>query len=137
MTGWHRGAVSVALVWCSASATGQQVPVVVTHSAKDSVGQRMAFELREAVFASKQFVIPPSVSAPRIEVSLVTVPMDSKDEELGTIYSAAYVWTMPSRGRQEFMSHSVGHCGKLVVDECVRTVLARAVDAFERAKAIR
>src|SRR5437773_3033978 len=116
-----------ALIFLSAStfAQNKKIPVEVNHSGQDTVGARIAYELKQSIAASRTMRLEDSAYVPRMKaviVSLdiedsargsrsalsVSIVFDSLDTPLGGIYLTSYVQT----------------CGTLRAQNCAADLLA-------------
>jgi len=110
---------------CSAQ-TQRKIPVEVKHSGKDSLGQRYAFEVKEAIRASQGMrLVTESDPGARIVAKLVTLETNEDRPGNSTTISITYVFDsdwVPLAGYH--ITSSVEFCGSLKISECVRSTLA-------------
>jgi hypothetical protein len=119
-----------------AAQTVRRVPVDVAHSGKDSVGQRIAFELREGIRGSQSMRLAAANEAnPRIVVNLVSI--DGNDDSPGNSTNLAFVVAYDS-SELAFLglliTASVQTCGTRRTQECARTLLSDIDAALEQMK---
>lgn len=126
----HRGCVSVAaVVWALLSSfpVCAQMPVVVSATAPDPVGRRLAFAVREKLRRTAGMQLASSTDSGTVIMSMVTLDPDSKNQDAGsrTIYSV--VWTVETFHQSPitmYLTSSVGLCGSGRVQECAEDLVA-------------
>ena len=115
-------------------AQSQRSPVVVEHIGSDSVGQRLAFELREAIRGSQSMRLVTAKEAnPRIVVYLITI--ETTVSNPGALTSAAMTVAYDSDeldARGTFLTTFVQNCGSKRTQECARDLTARVDEELER-----
>lgn len=109
-----------------------QVPTVVKTTSEDGAGARLAFELKEAVLASKQFSSPSKDSDGRLQITLVTLDPSTGNSGQSTVYSVTHLWNNPAFPRPFYLSSSVGICRYAKTAECAQDLAAEAIQAYEK-----
>jgi hypothetical protein len=109
---------------CSAQ-TQRKVPVEVRHSGKDSLGQRYAFEVKEAIRASQGMrLVTESDPGARIVAKFVTLEASEDRPGISTMISTTYVFDSQWVALFGFhITSTVEVCGYLRISECVRSTL--------------
>lgn len=112
--------------------------VYVASVAKDSVGGRVEYALRESIRRSSSMELVPNVSNAAYVIHLVTLePDESKNAGSGvsTVYSV--VWTVSFRpDGLTYWTHSVGTCGTARVNECGEGLAAKTERVVSEVRAV-
>lgn len=90
----------------------------------DSVGQRLAYKVREGLRRSSSMKVADNYSESLIMMSLVCLDPSTGDN--GTISRYSYSITfLNNKGYYDYqLTHGVGNCGTLRVDECADRLVA-------------
>lgn len=111
-------------------------PVVVEHAGQDSVGQRLAYELREVIRASQSMrLVTASEADPRIVVYLVTI--ETSRSSPGSSTSAAMTVAYDSDAlslRGYLLTTVVQNCGTQRTQECARDLAASVDEQLEKVR---
>jgi hypothetical protein len=102
-----------------ASNAAQVSSVEVLHTGNDSVGQAIAFYLKEALRASQSFELINDSRSPRIVVHVVTVDTDDPNRGVSSSIATSVVYDsldVPLQGL--FLSAQVQYCGRSRVESC-------------------
>lgn len=115
-------------------AQAEKIPVVVEHTGRDSVGQRLVFELREVIRGSQSMrLVTPSEAGPRIVVHVATVEGISSSPGTSTAASISIAYDSVSiLFSGYFVGSSVQTCGSLRTQECARDMAASIDAAIQR-----
>lgn len=109
-------------------------PVVVEHVGKDSLGQRLAYELREVIRASQSMrLVTASETDPRIVIYLITV--ETSRASPGSSTSAAMTVAYDSDAlslRGYLLTTVVQNCGSQRTQECARDLAASVDEQLEQ-----
>lgn len=136
----HRACIAalLAILTATTGALGQatrKVPVVLEHSGRDMVGQRVVFELREVIRGSQSMRLVTMAEAdPRIVVSVVTVeggnvPGNSTAAAVSVLFDSSSILFSGY-----FIISSVQTCGSLRTQECARDMAATIDAGIERVR---
>lgn len=101
----------------------------------DSVGQRLAFKVKEGLNRSTTMSAVDSYGESAVMVSLVCVSPDAKDRGNYSVYS--YQVTLRNfEGFYDFaLTHGVGTCGTQRVDDCAESIVATVDSAVSGVRA--
>lgn len=113
-------ALSAGLVFAS-DETAHRTPVYLASTAQDIYGKQFVYHVRELLRGSKGLALAQSEDEAVYQVRIVAID----DESNGIAYSV--VWTERSinkGGLPVYITHSVGTCGRNVLESCARTVIA-------------
>ena len=119
-------------------AQSKKVPVAVTHSGDDSVGEGIAFALKEAVRGSQSFRLVDDEVAPkqpRIVVHMVSIDTDEYPRQRGLSSSIATVIVFDSietPGFGIYLTMLVQYCGRDKIDPCAKTILPKIDREIEK-----
>jgi hypothetical protein len=112
----------------------QRSPIVVEHSGKDSVGQRLAFELREVIRASQSMrLVTAREASPRIVIYLITI--ENNQAVPGTATTAAMTIAYDSDASAalgNLLTTVVQNCGTKRTQECARDLAADIDQELEK-----
>lgn len=110
----------LALVGAVAFPVHAQVKVFVSSTAPDSVGNRLAYAVKEAIRRSSGMQLADREEDALISLSIVTLDPDKNyNESNRTIYSAVWtVQTFHSTPVSMYLTNSVGICGTGRVSQC-------------------
>lgn len=115
-----------------------QVPVEVEHTGRDSVGQRLAYYVKESLRASRGLELTTDESIVRMQLSIVTLEGNRDSPGSYTVYSASWLWTNPKNLFPFYLTSSVGYCGTQRARECAEDLVAKTnTQAEEIQKLIR
>ena len=136
------------LLLCAASSVQaqQRIPIAVNHSGDDVVGERLAFEIREAIRRSAAYELT-SVDNSLFQIQLVTIdPQDRGSRNAGNQTVAAIAYTVsnlipfeeknPQTWLRMLLTANVQTCGRNVVDGCAKglvAILDREIEKYKRA----
>ena len=119
----------LSLVAVAATATAQEgksyLPVhLFAQCNNDTVGQRMAYKIREGLRRSSSMKVADSYGDSVIQMSLVC--LDPSTGESGTVSRYSYSITfLNTKGYYDYLlTHGVGNCGTRRVDECADGLVA-------------
>ena len=119
----------LALFACTATANAQEetyyLPVhLFSQCDDDSVGQRIAYKVREGLRRSSSMTVADRYGDSVIQMSLVC--LDPSAGENGTVSRYSYSITfLNSKGYYDYqLTHGVGNCGGRRVDECADGLVA-------------
>lgn len=105
-----------------AAQTANSAPIYVSHSGDDTVGQKLAYNLRESIAKSAQHNLVYTKKDAAFSIVLITL----KDNDApATIYSA--VLTIPQNGGEGlsyFINSIAGHCGSAKTPACADDIIA-------------
>jgi hypothetical protein len=108
----------------STAAQGNKIPVFVSHSGDDSVGQSVAFELKEHLKASQSFRLAESRKLPHIRVDIVSLDENKQDKGVSSAIGYAIVFDSESTPLEGIMlTNGVRRCGRKATAECGRGLL--------------
>ena len=113
-----------------AVAQSKKIPVGVSHEGDDSVGQGVAFALKEAIRGSQGFVlVETNAKTPKIvivaeSVEALVVPLKGRASAIA--YSIIYYRTK-GPGAGIFLGIKVQSCGPEIIESCAKQILP-AVD---------
>jgi hypothetical protein len=111
-------------------------PVVVEHAGEDTLGQRLAYELREVIRASQSMRLVTTAEAdPRIVVYLVTI--DTSRSSPGSSTSAAMSVAYDSDALQlrgYLLTTVVLTCGSQRIQECAKDLAASVDEQLEEVR---
>jgi hypothetical protein len=142
---WVLGWLLVIAAWVpvAVAAEPQTIPVRVQHAGEDMVGQRFAYQLREAVRGSKAYRLDQSADA-MFTIHLVTLDPDDEAEVRNSRTIAAITMTMSNlvpfeRGNPQtwlpiYMNSSVLIVGSGKLESMAQSVLADFDVAVEAVK---
>lgn len=116
----------------SVAPASAQVHVFVATTAKDSIGKRFDFVIREKLRASESFALSYDEDESPIKISLVTLDPDEKTDNAGnrTIYSFNILISNPG-GFDYLYTSFVGYCGSQVLQSCGEDVAQELGVAIE------
>lgn len=99
--------------------------ISVLYSGDDSVGQRLAYALRQKIASSYLFELVDGNAGARIEFKLTTLDPDSHSSLKGTrtIYSSVIV-LINQQSSEFYFTSSVGKCGSDVLASCAESLLS-------------
>jgi hypothetical protein len=101
------------------------VPVYVTMSGDDSVGNRLAYAVREGVRKSSSMTLVDSYKDSRFVLSLVTLDPSREKDGYSTVYSAVYTFrTFHDKPVRMYLNTIVGTCGSSKIDSCANGLIA-------------
>ena len=133
--------LSAALVSSPASAQDSKVLVSISHSGQDSVGQRFAYAVREAVRSSNGFRLVDEESS-GLQVSIVTVDPERASSSSGNWTAASVTYTMANfipyeKGNPQtwypiYLTSKVMTIGTQRVEEQAKSVMATLDSSLER-----
>lgn len=112
-----------------ASAGQGRFPISVDHSGEDQVGQRYAFELKEAIRGSQGMNLVQADVMPQIRVVVVTIDDSMQNKGYASAIATTILYDsteVPLGGAH--LTTLVQTCGRDVVNTCARSLLA-AIDA--------
>ena len=112
-----------------------QMNIAVEDSAKDMVGSRLVFSIRERIRQSAGFKL---VSGGALfKASIVTLDPNESSATAGysTVYSVVFTAWQPQTDTWIYLSNYVGTCGSLRVAECADGIVADADKAADTARA--
>lgn len=123
------------LIPTTAIAQSNKIPVAVNHIGNDSVGQGVAFALKEAIRGSQalRFVDhEPTPSTPRIVVYISTLSVQEKENISSALsYSIAYDSSeFPALGA--LLTSIAGICGRRETETCAKNFLVRIDRTLEQ-----
>ena len=128
----------IALPRYSEAAEFGKASVYVASVAKDSVGGRMVYAIRETIRRSSVMEVVPNSSGAAYVIHLVTLEPDQSANgapSMSTVYSV--VWTVQFRpGVLTYWSHSVGTCGSARVTECGEGLAADTERVISEVRAV-
>ena len=119
-------------------AQSKKIPVAVNHEGEDSIGQAVAFALKEALRGSQGFVfVETNAKTPRImivaqSVGALVTPL--KDRVSAIAYSIIY-YRPKAPGVGIFLGIKVQSCGPEIIEFCAKQILPsidQAVDFLRR-----
>ncbi|MBI4996271.1 MAG: hypothetical protein HZA62_09000 [Rhodocyclales bacterium] len=124
-------AVGIVLAALTSTAAAQ-MNIVVEDTARDAVGGRLAFAIKERIRSSAGFTLAPSREEALIRMSIVTL-----DDKSGysTVYSVVFSAWQPESGTWTYLNNIVGTCGSNRITECADGLVADADKASEAPKA--
>lgn len=107
----------------------QRLNVIISSTAEDPVGSRLATRLRETIATSPLFTLIYDEDKPAIKLAIVTLDPDSGNGSSGTrtIYSLVILLHAKRGGLDTFLDTYVGVCGSQRLDSCSDRIKA-AVD---------
>ena len=110
-----------------------RTPVVVDHVGKDSVGQRLAYELREVIRGSQSMrLVTAKESDPRIVIHLITIDTLSSSPGNGTSAAMTVAYDSDNLSlRGYLLTTVVQNCGSQKTQECARNLAASIDDELE------
>jgi len=112
----------------SAFAKEDRFPVSVNATADDIVGRRLVYKVKEEFRRSASMRLVDLDDA-AVQLRLVTLPRDSDNPSLSTVYSA--VWTLEDGDFYSFYVKSqVGYCGSDVLDSQAELLVAETDKAI-------
>src|SRR5262245_5422851 len=107
-------------------AQAKRIPVAIGHSGNDSVGQGVAFALKEAIRGSQSISFVDYETLPKkptIVVNLVSVESYS-EKGVSSAIGVTVIYDSPEMpGLGIYLSSSVLHCGKDRVESCGKNIL--------------
>src|SRR5262249_38742088 len=107
------------------------IPVEILQSGKDSLGQRFAFEIKEAIRGSRSMRLVTD-SSPHLIVHIVTLDPDTDAPGNRTITSVTIVYdSMNTPARGAYLTSYVAVCGVQRINECARGILPDIDSAAE------
>ena len=114
------------------SAAAAQMKIVVEDTAREAVGGRLAFAIKERIRSSAGFALASSREEALFRMSLVTL-----DDKSGysTVYSVVFSAWQPESGTWTYLNNIVGTCGSNRITECADGLVADADKASEEPKA--
>lgn len=134
-------ALSIALITMSASfmATANsefKYPVYVSHTGDDTVGSRIAFNVRNLVRSSPHLRLSNEVSEPHFGLYLISMPNDNAAPSNASVLSVVFTFD-PGTARYEdrYLTSMVGQCGSSRASNCAEGYVAgldEAITQFER-----
>ena len=109
-----------------AAAQDKIIPVEVSHTGKDPVGQNIVSHLKEKIRATRRLKLVQGVDAPRMKMVLTSVTSgDSRDPEASSALATAFVYddpTVPIDGAL-ILTH-VYDCGRDRAESCAQRLLS-------------
>lgn len=116
---------AIAVIGTCASA---QMKIIVEDTAKEAVGSRLAFAIKERIRQSTGFMLVTSRQEAVMRLSLVTL-----DDKSGysTVYSTVFSAWQPETGTWTYLNNIVGTCGSNRISECAESLVADADKASE------
>lgn len=109
-----------------------QMQMVVEATAKDVIGSRLAFAVKERVRTSAGFKLVGTRKDALFRMSLVT--LDDKGGYF-TVYSAVFSAWQPQTGTWTYLDNLVGTCGTSRIAECADSLVASADQVAEEPRA--
>lgn len=110
--------------------TFAQAPVEISSISQDSVGQRLAFVVKERVRSSSSMSLILD-GRPRVHLKLVTLEGNTSNPGDYTVYSAVWVWDSQKLGLPLYLTSSAGYCGTSRIQECAETLVATTYKQWE------
>jgi hypothetical protein len=113
-----------------AIAQSKKIPIAVSHEGDDSIGQAVAFALKEAIRGSQGFVlVETNAKIPKImivaeSVEALVAPLNGRVSAIA--YSIIYYRTK-GPGAGIFLGIKVQSCGPEIIESCAKQILP-AVD---------
>jgi hypothetical protein len=128
--------MAITLIWASAAiASDDGFPVHLTATTDDSVGNRLAYAIKEAVRASGQLELVPLRDDAFVSMDLVTLDLDKDGAR--TVYSLVLnTRDLDSEGLFHYQSSMVGSCGSSKVAECAQGVVANVDKVVDNYRAV-
>ena len=126
------GVVSALLLGIAPLACQAQMKIVLEDSARDAIGGRLAFAIKERIRTSAAFTLVPTLKEAIYRMSLVTL-----DDKSGysTVYSVVFSAWQPETGTWTYLTNIVGTCGTNRITECADGLVADADKVSEEPKA--
>jgi hypothetical protein len=102
-----------------------KIPVQITHTGKDTVGQTIVFHLREKIRGSNGMTLVGEEVLPRIRVIVVSLDDGDSDRDQGksSVVAATFLYDaadIPLRGA--FLTSNVQSCGRSRVASCAESL---------------
>ena len=109
-----------------------QMKIVVEDTAREAVGGRLAFAIKERIRTSAGFTLASTREDALFRLSIVTL-----DDKSGysTVYSVVFSAWQPQSGTWTYLNNIVGTCGTNRITECADGLVADADKASEEIKA--
>ena len=124
-----RFAAMLLALCCSANAQSGKIPVIVDSTGDDTVGSRLAYQVRGQIAQSALFREPKGKEL-YLKVHLVTLDPDSSIESTRgsrTIYAMSLTIVGPIANDEKYLTTTVGKCGTSVVARCAESILSDLV----------
>jgi hypothetical protein len=111
-----------------------KVPIEVDSLSDDSVGERLAFQLREKIRRSTGYILT-SANEPHMTLVLRTTDRDCLGKDKSTIYSI--VWTFKKdKDIHFYIDSAIGHVGNNVIEQAAEGIIARTDSIMELTRKI-
>lgn len=114
---------AAALVVAAASSAQAQVRVELVSTSKDVLGRRLAYEIREAIAASRTVAMSSDEDDFRMRLSIVTIDPEDQETQLTTVYSAVILAVNPKQPAPYYITNFVGTCGGNKIKTCANNLL--------------
>lgn len=112
-----------ALLLAATAAFGEKTAVNVDHTGDDSLGNTLAFQIREGVRKSAAMALEDRWGDAAVFVNLVTVDGDKENRGIYTVYAITISrWNVANV--DEYMNTLVGTCGRRLISECATDIVA-------------
>jgi len=95
--------------------------IYVNGQAKDNIGNRLIYKVKENIRQSKGMILYPSETGSGIQINIIT--LDALEDNLSTVYSIVWTWTT-SNNFKSFITHHVGMCGKYKINDVAEQIVA-------------
>ncbi|WP_157288443.1 hypothetical protein [Uliginosibacterium gangwonense] len=105
-----------------------EMPVEISSTTPDYVGQRLVFALKEEIRRSTSLGITFDRNKPRLQVNIVTLDPNSSMPGYSTSYSMVILWNNPSQPFPFYLTQFVGTCGNSRILECADGLTANVSD---------
>ncbi len=112
-----------------AAAQSKKIPVSVSHSGQDPVGQGVAFGLKEAIRASHSFTLVDDELVPKTDrIKVVMVSVDMNDQVDSAIAIALLLKGPKAVGGmgELFVTMGAWACGQKHIETCAKDMLVRS-----------
>ncbi|RUO38134.1 hypothetical protein CWE13_00325 [Aliidiomarina shirensis] len=111
-------------------------PVYVSHSGDDSVGSRVAFNVRNLVRSSPHLKLSNDTNEPHFGFYLISTPLDSEYASSASAFSLVFTFDPgTNRYAERLLTAMVGRCGSSRVASCAEDYVANLdeeITKFER-----
>jgi len=107
-----------------------QMPVEIMGTCQDPVGQKLLYNIKEQV-SSSSLMYQTFEDEYRMQIQIVTLPMDDNYPANGAIYSFVVNWVNPEQVLPLFLTSYVGKCGSLVAEEVAANLVSSAYNEVE------
>lgn len=130
---WKNLPAFVFLLATSMAATAQvpRMPVEVSATTPDMVGQRFVYFIKQDINSSSTLSLTLNNDL-RMQLLIVTLDQDPLRPGNSTAYSVVLTWMNPKQPFPFYLDQYVGYCGSSRVRECAQDIVANTSNEAEQ-----